>query len=266
MIAPLYIIKEHISNIYLIKRLAEFQIKISNKNNYLGTLWEVLNPTIQIMVYWFVFGLGFRSNRLVDGIPFIFWLIVGISMWFFINQGILEGTKAITGKYNQVAKMNFPLSIVPSYLVVSRFYSHLLLLIIVMLICFVGGYHPTIYTLQLLLFIPYTLIFTMGVALLTSTLGIIIRDTQMMIQALMRIVFFISSILYLPTNKVVLGVIKLNPIYFIAEGYRSSILYHDWFLMSHWKLAVYNLIVLLIIFIIGSYLHMKYREKFADYL
>ena len=85
--------------------------------------------------------------------------------------------------------MNFPLSIVPSYLVVSRFYSHLLLLIIVMLICFVGGYHPTIYTLQLLLFIPYTLIFTMGVALLTSTLGIIIRDTQMMIQALMRIVF-----------------------------------------------------------------------------
>ena len=51
MIAPLYIIKEHISNIYLIKRLAEFQIKISNKNNYLGTLWEVLNPTIQIMVY-----------------------------------------------------------------------------------------------------------------------------------------------------------------------------------------------------------------------
>ena len=35
------------------------------------------------------------------------WLLVGISMWFFINQGILEGTKAITQKFNQVSKMNF---------------------------------------------------------------------------------------------------------------------------------------------------------------
>ena len=52
---------------------------------------EVLNPALQIMVYWLVFGLGIRSNAPIHGIPFVFWLLVGISMWFFINQGVLEG-------------------------------------------------------------------------------------------------------------------------------------------------------------------------------
>ena len=73
-----------------------FQIKISNHSNYLGMAWEILNPALQIMVYWLVFGLGIRSNAPIHGIPFVFWLLVGISMWFFINQGVLEGTKSIS--------------------------------------------------------------------------------------------------------------------------------------------------------------------------
>ena len=53
----------------------------------------ITNP-VPLLVYWFAFGFGIRQNEPVDGIPFIFWL-VGISMWFFVNQGILEGTKSI---------------------------------------------------------------------------------------------------------------------------------------------------------------------------
>ena len=62
--------------------MAQFQIKISNHNNYLGIAWELLNPALQIMVYWLVFGLGIRSNNPIDGVPFVLWLLVGISMWF----------------------------------------------------------------------------------------------------------------------------------------------------------------------------------------
>ncbi|OEL05162.1 teichoic acid ABC transporter permease [Staphylococcus succinus] len=257
---------EHIKNAYLIKRLAEFQLRISNHNNYLGIAWELINPAMQIAVYWFVFGLGFRSNKMMEGVPFIYWLMVGISMWFFVNQGVLEGTKSISSKFNQVAKMKFPLSIIPSYIVFSRFYGHMGLLIIVMLLCLVGGYHPTIYTLQLLLYIPFALILTMAISLVTSTLGVLIRDTQMIMQSLMRIIFFVSSILYLPTNETVLTVMKFNPIFFLAEGYRAAILHHEWFFITHWHLAVYNLCLVIVLFILGSILHMRYRDHFADYM
>lgn len=40
------VLKEHIKNFYLIQRLAQFQIKITNHNNYLGIAWEVLNPAL----------------------------------------------------------------------------------------------------------------------------------------------------------------------------------------------------------------------------
>jgi teichoic acid transport system permease protein len=260
------VLKEHLNNLYLIKRLADFQIRISNKNNYLGIAWELLNPAIQISVYWFVFGLGMRSNRIMEGIPFIYWLIVGISMWFFVNQGVLEGTKSITSKYNQVAKMNFPLSIIPSYIVFSKFYGHILLLLIVMSLCLTGGYTPSIYTLQLFIYIFYALVLTNALALVTSTLGILIRDTQLIMQALMRMVFFISSILYLPKNEVVMTVMKFNPIYFLAEGYRAAILHHEWYFITHWHLTIYNIVLVCILFTVGSILHIRYRDSFPDLL
>ena len=143
-------IKRHFNNLYLMKRLAQFEMKISNKNNYLGTAWELINPSIQIFMYWFIFGLGFRNNRTVENIPFIFWLIVGISMWF-CEPRYFKWYKKVTSKYKQVAKMNFPLSILSSYIVLSKFYTHILLLILIMLICALNGYYPTIYTLQFFL-------------------------------------------------------------------------------------------------------------------
>ncbi|KMR76684.1 teichoic acid ABC transporter permease, partial [Staphylococcus aureus] len=77
----------------------------------LGVAWGLINPGMQIMVYWMVFGLGIRRNAPILGVPFVYWLLGGIRMWVFINQGILEGTKAITQKFNQRSKMNFPVSL-----------------------------------------------------------------------------------------------------------------------------------------------------------
>ena len=264
------VLKEHIKNFYLIQRLAQFQIKITNHNNYLGIAWEVLNPALQIMVYWLVFGLGIRSIAPIHGIPFVFWLLVGISMWFFINQGVLEGTKSISQKFNQVAKMNFPLSIIPTYIVTSRFYGHLGLLAIIIIACMFNGIIPSIHIVQLLIYVPFAYLLTSSVALLTSTLGILIRDTQMIMQALMRILFYMSPILWVPKNHGVSGLIHqimlFNPLYFIAESNRAAILFHQWYFIDHWKLMLYNVIIILLFFIVGSILHRRYRDHFADFL
>ncbi|BCU51595.1 teichoic acid transport system permease protein [Staphylococcus auricularis] len=260
------VLKEHVKNFYLIQRLAQFQIKIENTNNYLGSAWEVINPAMQILVYWFVFGLGFRQNQPIHGIDFIYWLLVGISMWFFVNQGVLEGAKAITMKYNQVAKMNFPLSIIPTYIVTSRFYGHIALLIVIMIICAFAGYPPTIYAVQLLIYVPFAFLLTASIALVTSTLGVIIRDTQMALQAFMRIVFYVSSILFLPPEGIVKDIVQLNPVYFLAESYRSAILYHEWCFIEHWELFVYNICIVVVLFVLGSILHMRYRDHFADFM
>ncbi|TDM12410.1 ABC transporter permease [Macrococcus lamae] len=265
------VLKEQFKNFYLIQRLAQFQLKISNHDNYLGLAWELINPLIQIGVYWFVFGLGIRGNGEIEGVPFIIWMLVGISMWFFVNQGILEGTKSIAMKYNQVAKMNFPLSTIPSYILMSKFYGHFVLLAVVMLLCAYMGIYPTVYTLQLFLYVPFVYIFCLSITLVTSTLGVMIRDVQMAVQALLRVLFYMSPILWLPDNnsyvqQVVLTVMKFNPIYFLAESYRAAILSKGWFFIDHWQLTIYNVLFVVIFFIIGSFLHIKFRHRFSDFM
>ncbi|KIX90695.1 teichoic acid ABC transporter permease [Staphylococcus microti] len=261
------VLKEHFKSFYLIQRLAQFQLKIANDSNYLGLAWEMINPVIQILVYWFVFGFGIRSNHPIEGVPFIYWLLVGISMWFFINQGVLEGTKSITMKYSQVAKMNFPLSIIPTYFITSKLYGHLALVASIIILCMIAGIMPSIYIIQLFLYIPFAYLFTTAISILTSTLCVLVRDTQMAMQALLRVLFYASPILWVPiAGSIPEKVMKLNPIYFIAESYRAAILFKEWYFITHWELALYNVFVVLFVFVIGSMLHMRYRDQFADFM
>ena len=109
-----------------------------------------------------------------------------------------------------------------------------------------------------------TFFFTASVALFTSTLGIIVRDTQMIMQAIKNFIHM-SPILWVPKDSGIGGtigeIIKFNPVYFLAESYRAAILFHEWYFIEHWKLLLYNVIVILIFFVLGSILHRRYRDR-----
>ncbi|WP_062353956.1 ABC transporter permease [Bacillus kwashiorkori] len=266
------VLKEQFSSFYLINRLALFEIRIKNSDNYLGMLWEIINPLIQISVYWFVFGFGIRSNRGMEvgdiTVPFIFWMLAGITMWFFVNQATMDATKSIYQRINIIAKMNFPMSAIPSYIILSKFYPNLLLFMIIGVIFQFGGFPISIYYLQ----IPYYMIcgiaLVFSFTLITSTLATIVRDVVMMVQSLMRILFYISGILWaidgLP--EPIQSIIKLNPLLYIAEGYRSAFLSTGWYLVDHFTYTLYFWGLIFVFLLIGSILHVKFRSRFVDFL
>ncbi|MEO4054108.1 ABC transporter permease [Solibacillus sp. CAU 1738] len=262
------LVKEQYKNKYLLLKLALFQIKSDNKNNLLGVVWEFLNPLIQIMMYWFVFGLGVRGNASIEGVPFVYWMLAGIVMWFFVNAAILEGTRSIYQRYHTVSKMNFPLSVLPGYIVMSKLYIHIVMLSVILIIFWFGGYLPSIYYIQLVYFIAFTYLFSFAVALLASTLAAIVRDVHLLVQSALRVLFFVSPILWLPNllPESIQKLIQLNPFYYIASGYRASLLYNDWYIVTHWQLTLYNIALVLVLLIIGSSIHFKMRDRFADYV
>lgn len=53
---------------------------------------------------------------------------------------------------------------------------------------------------------------------------------------------------------------KYNLVYFIVELYCVVILYYEWYFMDYWKLMLYNFGIVVIFFVIGVYLYMKYRD------
>lgn len=268
MKSAITVLKELIKSFYLIRRLSLFELKSKNKNNYLGMFWEILNPGIQISIYWFVFGFLIRGNeREVNGFPFFPWLLAGIIMWFFVNPAVTEGSKSIYTRIRVISKMSFPLSVVPSYVIFSRLYPHLLLVGISIIILQFMGFPITIYYFQLPYFIFATVSVLVSISLLTSALSTIIRDFQMIVVSVMRMLLYLTPILWARDLHGFLGIImKVNPFYYLVEGYRSSLIYNEWFIVTEWKFTLYFWFLVLLIFIIGSSVHVKFRRHFVDYL
>ena len=62
----------------LVAKLAKNDFKTRYAGSYLGIVWAFIQPVITILVYWFVFSVGFRSGTGDLGVPFVLYLVAGI--------------------------------------------------------------------------------------------------------------------------------------------------------------------------------------------
>lgn len=75
-----------------------------------------------MLAYWFVFGMC-NCKPVITGIeevPFIVWKLAGLIPWFFISRTILDASNNVFKGINMVAKMNFPISSLPSVVIASN--------------------------------------------------------------------------------------------------------------------------------------------------
>lgn len=230
-------------------------------------LWEVINPLIQLSIYWFVFGFGIRGGKGVEGVPFIYWLSVGLLVWFFLNPAVLQSSKAIYTRIALISKINFPMSVIPSYVIASQLYQHLILTGVVMIGFLFTGRGISLHLLQLPYYTFAMVMMIFALSLITSTLATVVRDVQMIVQSVMRMMMYVTPILWTPDKlpHAVQKLLLLNPFYYIVEGYRQALLGTGWFYQHlHYMLYFWALVLLLLL--VGSALHVKFRKQFVDYL
>jgi len=60
-------------------------------------------------------------------------------------------------------------------------------------------------------------------------------------------------------------IIKLNPLFYIIEGYRNSMIYHKWF-WQDLHTTLYFWVVTGVFFVVGALTFRKLRPHFADVL
>jgi teichoic acid transport system permease protein len=268
----LSVLCEQKENIYLIKRLSSYEVKNKNRNNILGSLWEIINPLIQLLIYWFVFETvrGASSVDIYDGksVPFIYWLIAGFILWIFFYKATIDGSSSIYSRIRILSKMSFPMSIIPAIAISPYLYIHLILVGVVMVLFNIGGYFISIYYLQFIYLIPSTLLFLFSLSLITSTLSTIVRDVHMLLSAVLRMFLYISPVLW-EIGKISepwSTIAKLNPLYYLIEGYRSAFFGTEWYLIVHWQYTLYFWLVVFALLLIGSKIHLKFRRHFIDFL
>lgn len=267
------VLKEQIDHFYLIRRLSLYEIKSKNKSNYLGIAWELINPAIQMLIYWFVFGtIRNRAPVEVNGVEVDFfpWLVAGFFAWIFCSQSIIQGSKSIYSRIKLLSKMNFPMSVIPNFVVVSNFYIHLILIGITIIGFQFAGYYINVYYIQLIYFAFAAFCLLFSISLITSTLSTIVRDFHMFLNATFRMLLYLSGVLWpitlLSDFPMLMKIMMLNPLYYIIQGYRASFFGTEWYFITNWEYTLFFWAFVLITFTIGAVLHVKFRRHFIDFL
>jgi teichoic acid transport system permease protein len=267
MKAVLEILKEQLFNVHLIYRLSSYEIKSKYQAHYFGAAWQFLNPAFQILIYWFVFGIGIRKGHPVEGVPYLLWLLIGLIPWFFISPSIIQGSNSVFTKVSMVAKMKFPVSVLPSITIISNAVNFIFMLLILGLMLMYYGINPGIYLLQLPYYFACTFIFLFSITLLFSTIATVFRDFQLILQSLMRMMLYVLPVLWdmekLP--GVYVRIFKLNPLYYLIDGYRDTLLSKGWFFNNVIYMSYFWITTILILFL-GSIIHLRFRKQFVDYI
>lgn len=261
------IIKEQFTNFTLIFRLAFYEVKSKYMMHYLGMIWELLNPIIQIALYWFVIGIGIRGSGDINGVPFIIWLLTGMTPWIFINRSIVQGSNSVIRRVGLVSKMKFPVSVLPTISIISSAFIFIVLLLVLFGITSFYGIEMKLQLIQIPYFILSMIVFLFALTLMTSAITVIVRDIQSILQQLMRVLFYLCPIVWDPshTTHLIESILKLNPIYYLISGFRSSILGSNWF-YDDISYTIYFWSFTLTIFLIGAAMQIKLRNRFIDYI
>lgn len=251
---------------WLIIELTKKDFQSRYLGSYLGILWAFIQPFITVLIFWFVFQVGFKSMP-VDNFPFILWLVAGLVPWFFISDGVASATNSITENSYLVKKVVFRVSVLPIIKLMSALVIHAFFICVIFIMYLIYGYKPTIYSIQILYYLFASIVLVLGISWITSSLVVFLKDVGQVVAMLIQFCFWITPIFW--TIKMVPEQYKLiilvNPLYYIIEGYRNSLIYHKWFWEDGFLMG-YFWTFTLIVFVIGAIMFKKLRPHFADVL
>ncbi|KRE75406.1 ABC transporter permease [Paenibacillus sp. Soil750] len=250
----------------LIWILAKSDFKKKNIGSYLGITWAFIQPTINILLLWFVFQVGFKSTP-VDNFPFILWLSTAMIAWNFFAESLQTSVYAITDSSYLVKKVVFRVSILPIVKIYSALFVHIFFLVFLFLMFLLYGYGPTIYLLQIPYYLGAMILLLLGLGWITSSITVFFKDVGQIISMVTQFGFWLTPIFY--SLKIIpdkfLFFYKLNPMYYITEGYREAFIYHKWFWQHEYQTINFWMITGILL-IVGRVLFKKLKPHFADVL
>lgn len=250
----------------LLFSLAKNDFRMKFAGSYFGLIWSIIQPLVSIVVFVFVFQVGFRSSAVKD-VPFAFWLSVGMITWFYFSEAFSSATNSFFEYSYLVKKVVFKVSIIPIIKIVSSCFVHLIFIVIVTLLGMLFNYMPNIYYLQLIYYCFALSALIFSISLITSSVAPFFKDLNQVVGTFLQFGMWITPIMWQDTMipEQFRWILKLNPMSYIVEGYRESMIYRVP-LWARYNQAMYFWIATLILFFIGLICFKKLRPHFADVL
>ena len=243
----------------LIRLLVNRELTLRYKRSVIGIGWTLLNPMLTSFVLWVVFSFAFGS-RLIEGQQFAPYLMAGILLNTFFNQGVLISADSIAYNGQVLTKIYVPPQVFAISAALAGLVNFFIGMIPLAIVVLISGQ-------TISLAFPLVILVGISLALLVAGLGLMLSitfirfdDTRNIVNVLLMILMYCTPIFYPITilNTTLQRWIQFNPLTSYLDVLRwafsnnASATWGDWLFM---------LSTGLISFILGSILFKKYWPR-----
>ena len=254
---------------HLIWKLAKNDFKKRYAGSYLGAVWAMVQPVVTVVMYYIVFDVIMGDGRPVadDTIPYVLFLTAGLVPWFYFNEALQNGTNSMLEYNYLVKKVVFKISILPIIKIIAATFIHVFFACVLLAIAAVYGYYPSIYTIQLVYYSFCMFILVLGICYTTCAVMVFFKDLGQIINIALQIGMWATPILWdiRTISPKAQMLVKINPLVYIVNGYRSTIFEKTWFFEDFYS-TMYFWIFTVVIFGIGALVFKRLKVHFADVL
>ncbi len=238
------------------------------KGTVLGWVWSVLKPSINIFIIWFAIEKGLRNGGNMGEYPYFLWMMTGYIPWLYMKDMFSFGAGSFRNNAYLLKVADYPIITIPSITNISLIPVHLFLVMLMIAVFWLSGYTPTVYLIQLPLYMLMMFIFFDFWGLFSGVLSVVSRDFMNLVNSLVTATLWISGIFY-DINNIHSTIIRLilgfNPFTIFVVGFRHCFIDHIWFYQDP-KIIVNYCIVLLAMMLMAVRAYKKFGKILPDVL
>lgn len=246
--------------------LNDFKTKFAG--SYFGIIWAFVQPICTILVFWFVFQLGFKTQD-VGNVPYVLWLMTGLIPWFFFSEAWNTATNAFIEYSYLVKKIVFKINILPVIKIISALFVHLFFILFMLVVYACYGVKFDMHVLQIFYYGICMIILVTVLSFITAPLVVFFKDLTQIMNIILQFGMWLTPIMWnidtIEISDTAKLLFKLNPMYYIVQGYRDSLIYKNIFFFNI-KQTIYFWLLIIIFAFIGGHIYKKLKPHFADVL
>jgi lipopolysaccharide transport system permease protein len=204
----------------LIRYLVGAELKRTHADTALGQIWWILDPLLQMAIYYVLVQVIFRRN--VPDYPLF--LFSAILPWKWFSTTMNEAALSITGRQSLIRQLSFPKIVLPTSAVVAETMSFVFGLGALGLVYLFYLDRLSAWVLVLPVIAAVQFVFTLALAIAFSATNAFYRDVQNVLRHALRLWFYLSPALYsldLITDRRFREILQLNPFAVLFESYHA---------------------------------------------
>jgi lipopolysaccharide transport system permease protein/teichoic acid transport system permease protein len=230
-----------------------------------GILWAFVHPALMVLIYWFVFSIGFKAQA-PGHMPFVLYFVSGLVPWLLFSEVLLTSMTAVTTNAALIKKTVFPSEILPVAHFLSASFTHLVFIALLCALCLLYGYGPRLTLLQVGYYYIALGCLSLGLSWMVGSIHVFHRDLAQAVSALLNLWFWVTPVVW-PAEMIPRDftfILRFNPVYYIVDGYRSVITgIPFWSRLSE---GVIFWAVTAPVLLAGAYVFKRLKPEFAEVL